>query len=254
MPSPFPGMNPYLEQKGVWRDFHTSFLVFLRLNVLPLVSTRYVVELEENIYVDRSGRDELIAIADTSLSTSAPPVGAGRSGAATAPHTNRVRIPKLRRKKARRLVIRDTKKRAVVTVIELLSPSEKKSGKDRVRYLEKRADIFRSTSNLVEIDLLRGGHRMPFERPLVGDYCAMVSRASERPDVGVWSASLRDPIPTIPLPLQLGELEPQINLQAVLNQTYDGSGYAYHIYQGTPDPPLSAEDAEWAKQFVPGTT
>ena len=66
---------------------------------------------------------------------------------------------------------------------------------------------------------------------------------------------LADPAPRaaaeIPIPLRAPDGDARVDLQDVLHRAYDGPGYEHFIYAGTPDPPLSAEDAAWARQFVP---
>jgi hypothetical protein len=250
MPSPFPGMNPYLEQSDLWRGFHGGFLFCLHSAITPQVVPRYYVEYEESLYIDRAAP---FAVADVAV---AHPERNGaetsaEGGATAAPVTATVPMPKLTRKKRKWLTIRDGRDRTVVTVIEVLSPSDKRGGKDRERYLEKRDRILRSSAHLVEIDLLRGGQRPPVDTRSENDYRIVVSRRPDRPHVGVWPIGLRDALPTIPIPLRTGEPEPTISLKAVLDRVYDEMGFAHRIYQGTPEPPLSAADAEWAKAFLP---
>jgi hypothetical protein len=150
------------------------------------------------------------------------------------------------------LEIRDRLDREVVTVIELLSPSNKRPGPDREQYLAKRREILRSPSNLVEIDLLRGWAPMPEGGRPEGDYSVLVSRAVRRPVAAFWPIRLRDRLPLIPIPLKPDDPEGRVDLQDVLHHAYDGPGYENFIYQEPPEPPLSAEDAEWASRFVPG--
>jgi hypothetical protein len=143
--------------------------------------------------------------------------------------------------------IRDRKSRELVTAIELLSPSNKKPGSDRQQYEGKRNRILTSPAHFVEIDLLRGWPRMPRRNAPKCDYCVQVSRAEDRPQAGFWPIALRDPLPTIPVPLSSGHADVAIDLQAVLHRVYDAAGYAAYIYEDEPVPPLDAEDAAWVK-------
>ena len=139
-----------------------------------------------------------------------------------------------------------------MTVLELLSPTNKYNGPDRVQYLGKRGSLLASRVHFVEIDLLRGGTRMPFETPLpLCDYCVMVSRMENRPEAELWPISLRDSLPTIPVPVRESDPDAVIDLQAALHHIYDAAGYANYIYEGWPEPRLSAEDAIWAKALLP---
>jgi hypothetical protein len=83
------------------------------------------------------------------------------------------------------------------------------------------------------------------------DYYVVVSRPEERPRAGIWPIQLRERLPVIPVPLRAGEPNAQLDLQQILNQIYDAAGYEDYIYRGRPDPPLTAEDAAWAKSFLP---
>jgi hypothetical protein len=147
--------------------------------------------------------------------------------------------------------IRDRRTRELVTVIELLSPSNKRPGPDREAYIAKRDRLLHSGAHLVELDLLRGWERMPAETVSPCDYCVIVSRVEERPRAGVWRIALRERLPTIPVPLREPHPDALINLQEILNQVYDAAGYEDDLYDSEPIPPLRADDAQWARQFVP---
>ncbi len=134
--------------------------------------------------------------------------------------------------------IRDRRRRQLIAVIELLSPSNKNLGDDRNKYLGKREQILASTAHLVEIDLLRGGPRLPLEDMPVCDYCVLVARHEERPRVGIWPIGLRAPLPVIPVPLAGGDPDAKLDLQAALHEVYDRARYGSYIYQDTPMPPL----------------
>jgi hypothetical protein len=139
----------------------------------------------------------------------------------------------------------------VVTTIELLSPSNKAPGPDRNAYRAKVRRVLASRANLVEIDLLRGGPRMPWGNLPACDYYAVVSRAETRPDADVWPVHLREPLPRVPVPFRPVEPGATIDLQALLHRAYDSAGYGYYIYHGEPEPPLAPADAAWVAQFLP---
>jgi hypothetical protein len=150
------------------------------------------------------------------------------------------------------LEIRDRDGWQLVTVIELLSPANKYAGPDREQYLAKRRELLASAVHFVEIDLLRGGPRMPMENLPECDYCVLVSRVETRPEAGVWPIRLREPLPPVRIPLRPPHADAQLDLQPVLHRIYDAAGYEDYIYRGPPHPQLNAEDAAWARQFVPG--
>lgn len=79
----------------------------------------------------------------------------------------------------------------------------------------------------------------------------LVSRYEERPKLGMWPIELRNSLPTVMVPLSAPDPDVPLDLQAVLNATYDEAGYEKYIYEGEPEPPLSAADAVWAARFRP---
>jgi hypothetical protein len=142
-----------------------------------------------------------------------------------------------------------------VTVIELLSPANKTPGKDRDAYLIKQHEYLATDVNLVELDLLRKGERLPWVTASVTSsaYYVMVSRAAERPRGHLWPFSVRDPLPPIAVPLRDGDLS--LELGMVINQVYDTAGYARELdYTQPPNPPLDESDAEWARQLLANRT
>jgi Protein of unknown function (DUF4058) len=252
MPSPFPGMNPYLEQSDLWQDFHTEFLTGLRHQLDPLIGPDYIVQFEKHVYIHELPPEPRRLLGR-------PDVSVVRTGAFAAGHPNlglleapaEVQIPELDVERVAFLEVRDRRGRELVTVIELLSPSNKRPGDDRSQYLGKRREIFRSTAHLVEIDLLRGWPPMPAEDRPEGDYSVLVSRAGRRPRAEFWPIRLRNRLPVIPIPLKPTDPDSQVDLQEVPHQAYDGGGYRKFIYEGPPEPPLNAQDAEWAATFLP---
>jgi hypothetical protein len=159
-------------------------------------------------------------------------------------------IPALDVRKEPYLEIRDRESRQLVSAVELLSPTNKRSGPDREQYLHKRRRYFYARVNLVEIDLLRGGPRLPLEDLPPCDYYALVARPEEHPKVAVWPLRLRDPLPTIPIPLRPADGDARLDLQAVVQRVYDAAGYRHYIYDGTPNPRLSEADSAWAAQLA----
>ena len=250
-------MNPYLEQPDAWVDFHQSFCVTLRRQLTGEIGRDYSVRLEERLYVRDLPDDErrFMGRPDVTLALEAhrrrgEAVAAAGGTALTEadavatlmPDRDIIRVP--------RLELRDRRGHDLVTVIELLSPTNKFGGQDRERYLGKRRTILHSPVHLVEIDLLRGGARMPFEDLPSCDYCVTVSRAEDRPKVGVYLARLRDPLPTVPIPLRSPDPNVPLDLMAALHEVYDGAGYASYLYDTGPVPPLHPEDAAWAEGIV----
>jgi hypothetical protein len=245
-------MNPWAEQADLWPDFHVAFVPALRRQLARQVVPKYIVLMEEQIYIREvpplltlSIRPD-VAILRPQVGPAAAALGLAEIEAPAHPH-----LPAEDIERVPFLEIRDRQSRELVTVIELLSPSNKRRGEDRGKYLDKRRGVLKSTAHLVEIDLLRGHAPMPLVGRPECAYSALVSRAERRPVVDFWPVGLRDRLPVIPIPLRLPDSDARVDLQEALDQVYDEAGYAHFIYDGTPDPPLSAEDAAWARPFLP---
>jgi len=252
MPSPFPGMNPYLEQDDCWHDFHQRFLPHVADLLGMQVPPEYIIKVDENIYVHElpPAPRRLVGRADVFLSRPSSP-GEGRPGAGILEAPAHVEIPEIDVEGRDFVEILDRRTREVITVIELLSPSNKLSGSDRDQYLAKRRRLLKGAANFVEIDLLRCGRPLPpAERPEC-TYSVMVSRPEDRPRAGFWPIRLRDPLPMIPIPLRPPDPDACIDLQAIVHRLYDAARYERYIYQGSPVPPLDLDDAAWAQQFLP---
>jgi len=250
MPSPFPGMNPYFEQPGSWRGIHSTFLVHLQAQIAPRVQPKYFTKIEETLYVDRAREERRrpFAIADIGIAKNSDTARSGTALAVARPV--QARLPKVTKRPGKRLSIFNRANRRLVTVIEVLSPSNKDPKRDRRQYLLKREELLSSDVNLVEIDLLRGGRKMPLQNAPPDTYSIVVSRASDRPDVDLWSFTLREPIPRFPLPLADGDPEPMLDLKQVVDQAYDSAVLELGLYEEEPQPPLSPADLKWAKGIL----
>jgi hypothetical protein len=252
MPSPFPGMNPYLEQSDLWQDFHDTFIPAIRDAISPQVSPQFVVKIEEHLFIHELSAEQRLRIGSADISLASEPRGLATppssGGVLTAPA--RIVLPGVEFERQLFLEVRDRQHRELVTVIELLGPSNKLAGPDREQYLVKRGNLLRSKVHLVEIDLMRGGPRLPFDQPPSCDYYVMVSKAEERPGAGFWPLQLRDPLPIVPIPLRPPWPDARTNLQEILHGVYDRAFYKDHIYYGTPQPPLGPENAAWAATLL----
>lgn len=252
MASPFPGMNPYLEQEDVWHDFHERFIPHVAETLLPQVRPNYIVKLDEHAYIHElpSNERRLLGRADVAVARSGSPLPIS-PGAVVAEAPAYAVVPLAADVERHTFVeIRDRKSRDLVTVIELLSPSNKRPGGDREQYLAKRDAFLSSGIHFIELDLLRGGPRLPVEPLPACDYYALVSRSEERPRVGVWPVQLREVLPVIPVPLRAPDSDARIDLQQLLHDVYEKAGYADYVYESEPQPPLRIEDAAWAAGLI----
>lgn len=257
MPSPFPGMDPYLEQEDVWHDFHERFMPLAAEVIGAQVMPAYIAKIDQHISIRELPADErrLVRRGDVTVADLRPPAPGGAPGHAAVAAPAYGRVPSAVDVERQAFIeIRDRQCRGLIAVIELLSPANKRPGPDREQYLAKRRQVLSSGAHLVEIDLLRGHPRLPLEGLRECDYYAMVSRAEERPGAGLWPLSLRDPLPTIPIPLRPPDPDARLDLQQVVSRIYDAAGYRYYIYAGALQPPLRPEDAGWAAQQLAGNS
>jgi hypothetical protein len=148
--------------------------------------------------------------------------------------------------------IRQRETARLVAVIELLSPVNKRRGKGREEYLEKRRTFLTSPVHLIEIDFLRSYPRMPFDDPLPpAHYMVMVCKTGERPHSSVWPISVRQPLPTIPIPLLPPDPPVPLDLGQALRTAYERARYDLRVnYRNPPVPPLSPADAAWAVALI----
>lgn len=251
MPSPFPGMNPYLEHRTVWHDFHEAFLPAIREELSRQVRPNFFVRIDEHVYIHEMPEGDMRFRGRGDVTIHRRPLfddGGIATTVIEAPE--QVELPMIDLEHVSFLEICDREEQRVVTVIEVLSPSNKRSGPDREQYIAKRNGLIYAYINLVELDLLRGGPRMPMNTLPECDYYAMVSRWKARPQADIWPIRLRDPLPTIPIPLDGPHPDAKLDLQAVLHRVFDGAGYEDYIYNNLPEPPLNAVDQQWADSIL----
>ena len=254
MPSPFPGMNPYLEQPSIWEDFHARLMTYIGEALSTQIRPGFFVKIEERVFIHEPSSDErgrLLGKPDIAIFESSQP-GRGVTTEAIPENLAAIiaTIPGVDIEKHSFIEIRDRSNRELVTMIEVLSPSNKRHGPDREQYLMKRSVLLCSPVSIVEIDLLRGGPRLPMDGVPPCDYCAMVSRKAMRPNIEVWPIQLRNPLPTLPIPLKGDFPDAKLDLQALLNRVYDAAGYEDYVYETSPEPPLTDSDDAWARSIL----
>ena len=260
MPSPFPGMDPYIENPARWPDFHSRFISALGDDLGDRLAPDYLVRLDERVYVTDEGAEpeQQSILPDVSVlrphPSSRPEAADASAVAVDDPPVVPFVVPALLREEHREVLLliklRDTME--VVTVVELLSPTNKRPNSvGRREYLEKRQQILYSTTNLVEIDLLRAGARVPLAASVPkSDYYALIYPVPRRPLCEGHPFMVRDPLPEIALPLR-GRERVHVALQPLLTQCYDRARYAIEFdYSVPPVPPLAGADAEWAAGLV----
>ena len=257
MPSPFPGMDPFIEGQ-VWEDFHHAFIESIREALTVHVRPRYVVRVEVRVYLEHmTDEPPPQMLPDVAVLDPFDPYGSpglqGGVAVMTAIEPVVMTLPMPEERREAFLLITKRQDAEVVTALELLSPTNKRAGSDgRREYLAKRETVLRSAAHLVELDLLRAGERLPTIEPLPpADYYAFICRRQERPRVRVYPWTLRHRLPTIPIPLADGDPDVALDLQAVFNTVYDRAGYDYGLrYQRPPEPALAEADLAWAQAVL----
>ena len=254
MPSPFPGMDPYLERPGVWQQIHTTLIVEMQYYLTPLLRPRYHVAIEQSTYLTLlPPPDQRIGIPEVVVTERGQSSGAAQTMEMLTSVAEPIvaELPQLEEVQHRHLEIRDTETQAVITTIELLSPANKIGRQGREQYENKRLHILSSLTHLVEIDLLRVGDPMPMKTPYQNDYRIVVSRSYQRPRADVYMFGVRDAIPNFPIPLRNNEEEPALPLNQILHNLYDKGGYDLVIdYRQPAIPPISDEDKEWLNELL----
>ncbi len=254
MPSPFPGMDPYIERVGFWQEFHNSFIYLLKVAINGSLPERFMARSEMRVYIDKEPPQRPVPDVSVFAVAQNLPRRSDSSVATLARPT--VVVPDEILLEERREAFLEILDRAngkkVVMVIELLSP-ENKRGEGREEYRRKQRAVLQSRTHLLELDLLRGGQHTAYAPDVPGDHAYLLSLAdARRPwSAFVWRVGMRDALPALELPLT-EDVEPFfLDLQAVFDRCYDEGRYAALLedaYPGPVEPPLSETDATWARE------
>ena len=258
MQCPFPGMDPYIEMSGLWDDFHPDMIGEIKRAIAPQLPSHYAVRTGERYYVGVCSPGEMGAVNDSLVRSDASVVriaddwrAAGGTAVLEAPVETEVAIELEFREKF--LDIREMRSGQIVTTIEVLSPGNKRGGEGRHQYLLKRNACLLGERNFMEIDLLRGGTRMPPAHEYsAGEYFVALFRMTRPGKCGPWPIGLRDPLPTVPVPLLPGEADLRLDLAPLVNAIYVGSNYGFSINYALPLSPQSKnrDDAQWLEELL----
>jgi hypothetical protein len=192
-------MDPYLEASAIWPDFHKALAAQLRADLNGSLPAPFYARLEM--------WSEVGVVED-----------------------NRV---------THRIGIRDPSRgHQLVTLIEIVSPSNKRPGADRRAYLQKQREVLDSNASLIELDLLRSGDRLlpyPDLDEAIGrltpapDYLVLVNRAWRRigaaMDYDLYPIPFAERLPVIAVPLREGQAEVPLDLQLAFDRAYDAGPY-----------------------------
>ena len=259
MPSPFPGMDPYLE--AYWGDVHSRLVLYASDLLQGKLPRDLVSRVEERVFVESpDGGTASVYYPDVRVVEH--PSRAGETAVAVVEETIAANplVIDLRREPITETFIEIRDRRTgnrLVTVIEVLSPSNKRPGVGRKVYLRKQRELQRGRVNLVEIDLLRDGRRTfesrknPLPLPERPTYMAAVWRASHERQLEVYPIDLRRRLPVIRVPLRADDADVILDLQAIVDQAYRNGRYELDIdYSRDIPPPLEPADAFWAHELL----
>ena len=225
MPSPFPGMDPYLEEPSLWPDFYVGLLVAIRSALNEKLPESYVARADRHVLDHEPDADKRFM-------------------------PNK---PALERQGNRFIKIMDLESRSTVTVVEGITHAYKELQRVRGSCIAKRNEYLATGTNLVEIDLLRFGKRLAEVEPVlpVADYFVTVVRAADSSHARIWPSSVRTPLPSIFVPLKAADADVVISLQACFVQAFGQGRYERELdYTKPPEPPLQEPDATWARKLL----
>jgi hypothetical protein len=251
-------MNPYLEVPDVWQGFHLFLANEIVRALNAIIGPKYFANAEVRTVFEESGL--IMSVSDVypdaavfELEPTSSTGTASAQFAVPAAPIQRTAIP-FEQYKLRTVEIRETASKHLITVIEILSPVNKR-GKGLEAYHEKRLQILQSDLHLVELDFLRAGQRVAWEvidPPIDCDYLILVNRgyqgAVRRSEI--WPVDLNEPLPPCPIPLLPPDPDAPLNLTEVLNRVYETAAYERWIdyTQPVPSPPLRPSMADWLKR------
>jgi hypothetical protein len=266
MPSPFPGMNPYLESPQGWAGIHHWLITELARSLGEHLPPHYYVAVEERVYDVKDPESALIGVPDNSIirtvaSTTPEPKATGpillaqhsvTGSLATLAQPTSVILPMPIEVKTGYLELRLAQSHQVITIIEILSPVNKQ-GDGRTQYETKRQRILASPAHLVEIDLLRKGKALAFTSTApTTHYRILVSQSDSRPRADLYSFNLQDAFPIFPIPLQRDDRAISIDLKLLLDNLYDLGRYSLRCdyAQAPAEPVLDKGDSEWCDRLL----
>jgi hypothetical protein len=250
-------MDPWLEDPELWPNVHNSLIIAIRDALAPRVRPRYFVDVESRTTVltgtdqDHLYRPDVkIRTADINLPGRERPVAVADRVQVEPLHVV-MPIPDDEIEEIF-LAIKELPSRQLVTTVEVLSPTNKKTKHAREEYLDKRRELLRSGVNFVEIDLLRSGQPMPPQKAgLSTDYRILIFRPRRGREVHLYGFSYKMMIPQIPIPLLPEDPEPSVDLNGILHALYERAGYDLTIdYRQSPRPRLRKADHDWAASII----
>jgi hypothetical protein len=260
MPSPFPGMDPFLERSEIWPDFHDSMIAYIREALQPLLRPQYVALTQDRLFVVENNRP---IGPDVSIFETQPPFA--NSGVTATKVIETVEadlatsILEFQHEEIRQpyiQIIEPASGNRVITAIEVLSPDNKTPGAGLKSYRQKQNELWASGSNLVEIDLWSAGVRTVLGNPdlAVDDlnrrYLVTVNRA-EPTRCEFYAIDLSQRLPRVAIPLKPNDKDVTMDLPAIFQRCYDSGPYPQLLFYEKPAlVGLNEEEAKFVQQVL----
>jgi hypothetical protein len=255
--SPFPGMDPWLEKQ--WRDFHQRLVLYTCDQIQPQLPPDLRARTEERTYLETMTDEKPRAVYPDVRVVEHPRPSASKTaiaGGAAVATPLIIEYPDEPVTEGYIEIVETGSGHRVITVIEVLSPGNKHGGEGEKLYLKKQDEVLGSATNLVEIDLLRGGNHIiaapiayipPSHRT---PYRICIHRGTRPLAAEIYAVPLRQRLPAIPIPLRSGEHDVALDLQEVFEKAYVNGRYEQTDYAVPLNPPLDPADATWAEDIL----
>ena len=255
MAGPFPGMDPWMENSRLWAGVHTSLITYIRDVLQPGLRPLYVAAIEERVYVSTVSRS---FVPDVSVRRRRRSSASQGNTAVMEPDDPIVLEVSEEEVHEPYIEILDRKKQKVVTVIEVLSPSNKRKGIGKKLYLAKQREVLQSNANLVEIDLLRGGSHVlavpqaTADRAGKYDYLVSISAVADRGKrFAMYPTTLRERLPRVAIPLRTPAEKVTLALQPLIDRAYESGEFFDRLDYDKPCiPRLRPDDEAWARERI----
>jgi hypothetical protein len=256
-------MDPYLETRGLWEGFHNRLINKIDEAIAQVLPRGYTVDTAVRSYVvlmETEGKKESLAKSDVTLTEgrARKKPRKRKGGVAVADPSQGSPVP-MRAFVAEKFketfveIYAEEEDRILVTCIEVLSPSNKRRGSEGwLEYERQRQALLLGRANFIEIDLLRGGTKMPMLDPWPDSpYTLLVCRAPAAPHCRVWPATYQHRLPAIPVPLLEPDPDLTLDLQPLIDGIYSLGRYHERIDYARPlTPALSGEEADWVRSVL----
>src|SRR5713226_3758202 len=221
MPSPFPGMDPYLETDQLWPSFQHQLVTCLYQILLPGLVDKYRARVSQRHYVTEQALFTSIIREEH--------------------HEEYIEI-------------RQRSDGRMVTMVDVVSPSNKRTDCGRDAYLEKRREGRSGGASLVEIDLvIQGQPMLEYSREGLPDwdYAVTVTRSTQPDRFEIYTATLQKRLPRFRLPLASDDRDMVVDLHTAFTRSYDQGSFGGKIdYQRDPVTTLNAADRQWLHDFL----